>query len=476
MAAESKASRQQRQHTMAAYATTPELAVPNAAWSFPFILLLFAIAVFPLVPATSDWWEHHHHKLLTGLALGTIVIAYYGFRGFGFHGQGPGLPTVRAVLHHAVLEDYLPFMVLLLSLYVISGGLQLLGDFRALPSVNTGFLALGALAASLIGTTGASMVLIRPLLQTNQQRKHVRHTVIFFIFLVSNIGGCLLPLGDPPLFLGYLRGVPFLWTLNLVTPWLVSILVLLAVYYVWDRIAFHRESPADIERDIQERSPIRLRGGINVLWLLGIVLSVALIVPGKTLPGTSLVVVDYLREAVMLLVTAFSLATTPRGLRREVQFTYGAIIEVACIFLGIFLTMQVPIEILQARGASLGLNSPAHFFWASGGLSSVLDNAPTYLVFFETAKALPLSEGARSVALLDGTTIAYNLLAAVSLGSVFMGANTYIGNGPNFMVRSIAEERGVKMPSFFGYMLYSGGVLIPLFSLLTCLFFRTVGP
>jgi Na+/H+ antiporter NhaD/arsenite permease-like protein len=356
------------------------------------------------------------------------------------------------------------------SLFVISGGLQIKGDLRARPSVNTAFLASGAVLASLIGTTGASMVLIRPLLQTNREREHVRHTVVFFIFLVSNIGGCLLPTGDPPLFLGYLNGVPFHWTTTLYQPWLFCVGVLLALYYAWDQVAYRRETREHILDDIRHISPLRLHGGINLLWLLGVVLAVALIVPGRPLPGTDIVVRDFVREGILLGLSGLSLATTPSGLRKETEYSNAAIIEVACLFLGIFLTMQVPIEILQARGPALGLTSPAHFFWASGALSSFLDNAPTYLVFFETARSLPRAGSVPIVSLFDGA-VRQDLLAAISLGAVFMGANTYIGNAPNLMVKLIAEQRRVKMPSFFGYMLYSGAILIPLFILVSFLFF-----
>jgi Na+/H+ antiporter NhaD/arsenite permease-like protein len=433
--------------------------VPHVLWSLPFGLLLLAVAVLPVVPVAQHWWEQNRTKLFVGLALGAVVLVYYGFRGFGYQDAPPGAPTVRAVLEHAILRDFVPFIALLAGLYVISGGLHLEGDLRAQPAVNTAFLAVGAVLASLIGTTGASMVLIRPVLQTNAERRHVRHTVVFFIFLVSNIGGCLLPIGDPPLFLGYLRGVPFLWTLTLWPPWLCCVAILLAAYYAWDRVAYGREDPADLARDETQRTPLRLRGAINLLWLLGVVLATALI------PRADL------RTAAMIVLTVLSLATTPRGLRQEVAFSYAPIAEVAALFLGIFLTVQVPIEILQARGRELGPISPALVFWATGGLSGVLDNAPTYLVFFEAAKTLPTS-GARVVTLLTGGTIRQDLLAAVSLGSVFMGANTYIGNGPNFMVKAIAEEQGVRMPGFFGYMLYSGGLLIPLFLLVTAIFFR----
>jgi Na+/H+ antiporter NhaD/arsenite permease-like protein len=438
----------------------------------PFGALLLAIAVLPLVPVARHWWERNWFKLAVGLGLGSVVLLHYALRDYGYHGADAGWPTVLAVLEHALLRDYVPFMVLLGSLFVISGGLQLKGDFRALPSVNTGILAAGAFLASLIGTTGASMVLIRPLLQTNRDREHVRHTVVFFIFLVSNVGGCLLPTGDPPLFLGYLNGVPFHWTLSLVGPWLFSVLSLLLVYYLWDRRAYRRETREHLADDRRHDSPPRLHGGINLVWLLGVILAVALIVPGRPLPGTDIVAVDYAREAVMLVLLALSLVTTRKGLRKETEYSNAAILEVAALFVGIFLTMQVPIEILQSRGASLGLTTPTHFFWATGVLSSVLDNAPTYLVFFETARSLPSSAGSGLVVLIDGS-IRHDLLAAVSLGAVFMGANTYIGNAPNLMVKLIAEQRRVKMPGFFGYMAYSGCVLIPLFALVSALFFRS---
>lgn len=450
---------------------TRSVLVPGLHWSAPFALLLLAIALLPLVPVAHHWWEKNAFKLLVGLVLGGTVLAHYGLRGYGYQGHAPGRETVVAVIEHSILGDYVPFMVLLSSLYVIAGGLQLKGDLRAFPWVNTAFLALGALAASVVGTTGASMVLIRPLLQTNRERRYVRHTVVFFIFLVSNIGGCLLPTGDPPLFLGYLAGVPFHWTLGLYAPWLFSVVVLLAVYFAWDTLAYRRETAADIASDVSHVSPLRLHGGINVAWLLGAVLAVALIHPGRPLPGTDVYPVEFARESVLLGLLALSLLTTPRGLRRETEYSNAAIIEVACLFLGIFLTMQVPIEILQAKGAQLGLTTPAHFFWAAGSLSSVLDNAPTYVVFLEAAKSLPAAGSAALVPLTQGA-VRSDLLAAVSIGAVFMGANTYIGNAPNLMVKLIAEQRRVAMPSFFGYMLYSGAILIPLFAVVTLLFFR----
>jgi Na+/H+ antiporter NhaD/arsenite permease-like protein len=434
-------------------------------------MLLLAIAVLPLVPVAYHWWERNSVKLLVGLVLSAVVLAHYGWRGYGAHGEEPGGATVLAVLEHAILRDFAPFLILLFGLYVIAGGLQVKGNLLATPAFNTTLLGVGAVLASLIGTTGASMVLIRPLLQTNREREHVRHTVVFFIFVVSNIGGCLLPTGDPPLFMGYLNGVPFGWTLTLVKPWLFCVAVLLAVFYVWDVFAYRRETPGHLRDDVRHLSPLRLHGTINLLWLLGVVLAVALIVPGRPLPGTDVVVRDFVREGALLGLTGLSLATTPRGLRKDTEFSHAAIIEVGCLFFGIFLTMQVPIEILQARGASLGLTTPSHFFWATGLLSSFLDNTPTYLVFFETAKALTPSGHPDLVGLFDGA-IRRDLLAAISLGAVFMGANTYIGNAPNLMVKLIAEQRRVKMPGFFGYMLYSVGVLVPLFILTSLLFFR----
>ncbi len=445
--------------------------VPDLIWCLPFALLLLTIAVFPLVPRVHHWWERNVSKLIVAVVLGGLVLGHYATRGFGFHEAAAGMESVQGVLGHAMVADYVPFMMLLLSLYVIAGGLQLRGDLLAVPRVNTSFLAIGALLASVVGTTGASMVLIRPLLQTNRDRKQVVHTVVFFIFLVSNIGGSLLPLGDPPLFLGYLKGVPFFWTLGLWKPWAFCVVVLLGVYYLLERfVLFPREAADQLRIEREHFEPLKVRGMVNFIWLLGVVAAVAGMVPGKVLPGTSWVVPTHAREAVLLGLAGLSLLTTPRGLRRENLFGYGAIVEVAVLFLGIFLTMQVPIEILQAQGPRLGLSDPTHFFWSTGLLSSFLDNAPTYLVFFETAQSLPAEASGAMLALGGGGQVSDALLRAISLGAVFMGANTYIGNGPNFMVKSIAESQGVKMPGFFRYMLWSGAVLIPLFVAVNLLF------
>jgi len=447
----------------------PAHAVPPAPppwWGLgilPFVGILGCIAILPLLPATHHWWESNLHRFAVSLGFAALTLIYYV--------ATQGLDSVAVVLEHAVVVEYIPFIVLLFSLYVISGGISLKGDLAAHPSTNTAFLAVGAAIASFIGTTGASMLLIRPLLQTNAQRRHVTHTVVFFIFLVSNVGGCLLPIGDPPLFLGYLRGVPFLWTLGLWAPWLVCCVMLLAVYFVWDTIAYKKEEVAAIERDERDREPLRLEGWSNIVLLAGIVVCVALIDPKKPIPGTAFTPFPFMRELLMIGLVLLSLQVTPRGVRKYNQFNYTAILEVAALFIGIFIAMQVPIDYLSAKGAELGVDRPWEFFWVTGTLSSFLDNAPTYVVFFETAKSLP--EGSMEMIHLagNGGAIAAPLLVAISLGAVFMGAMTYIGNGPNFMVKSIAEQTGIRMPSFFGFVFkYSLPVLIPVFIVITLLF------
>ena len=459
-----------------------EVIVPSVVWILPFVCLLLCIALLPLIPATEHWWHKNSSKLTVALVLAALTIGYYWFRGFGLpHGQhvtNPGWDTVKAILSHAVVADYVPFMCLLFSLFVISGGISVTGDVPAHPNTNTAVIALGGLLASFIGTTGAAMLLIRPLLQINKERKHVVHTVVFFIFIVCNIGGCLLPIGDPPLFLGYLRGVPFLWTFHLVVEWAFCLAVVLAIYFIWDTVMYKKEAQVDIQHDETEKEPIRVRGGANSLLLLGVVFAVALLVPGKTLPVVGWVVPDLhpfpfgVREIVQLFLAGVSMVITAKSIREANDFNFFAINEVGCLFIGIFITMQVPIEILNIKGPALGLHSPVHFFWATGALSSFLDNAPTYVVFFQTAGTLDWADPSQ---LLHGVetatgTIPLPLLVAISIGSVFMGANTYIGNGPNFMVKSIAEQAGVKMPSFFGYMVYSIIILVPVFILVTFVF------
>ena len=396
--------------------------------------MLLAITVFPLwVPR---WWESNRNKLVVSLLLGLPIVTLYAAR-------RPG-----ALLSMA--EEYVSFIVLLAGLFVISGGIVLRGDLAATPLTNTGFLALGSVLASFVGTTGASMLLIRPLLQTNRERTHVQHTILFFIFLVSNIGGMLTPLGDPPLFLGYLQGVPFTWTFRLWTHWGLQISVLLALYFVWDTRAYTQEPIAARRRDRAQIEPLRLRGSSNIVWLGLVVFAVAFL----HAPW---------REAAIVALGGLSLWRTPRALRRANGFTAYPIVEVAVLFAGIFLTMIPALELLRLRGGELGVREPWHFFWASGLLSSFLDNAPTYPTFLALGQGLGL---AREV-----VDVPHAILAAISVGAVSMGANSYIGNAPNFMVKSIAEEQGVKMPSFLGYMVYSGVILLPLFVIVTVVFF-----
>ena len=427
----------------------------------PFVVLLGSIALLPLLKTTEHWWEENLHRFFVAMlcAIGTI----------GYVAWESGATAIGPMLDHSIMKDFIPFIVLLFSLYVISGGIHLSGDIEASPKVNTTFLAIGALLASFIGTTGASMLLIRPILKTNSQRKHIVHTVVVFIFLVSNIGGTLLPIGDPPLFLGYLRGVPFLWTINLWPMWATACGILLVVYFIWDNILWRKETYTSHLRDELRQDPLRLRGKINFLFISGIVLAAALIDSNKPLIGTDWHPFLYMREAVMLAFVALSLACTNDRIRKANNFTYAAIIEVAALFSGIFIAMQVPLMILNASGEAItnAMNKPWQFFWATGGLSSFLDNAPTYVVFFELSKSLPEGEMME----VNSGSIPISLLVAISLGAVFLGAMTYIGNGPNFMVKAIAEQEGVEMPSFFGYMFkYSIPVLIPIFILITFIF------
>ncbi len=456
---------------------------PPLGMILPFALLLGAIAIFPLTPGLSHWWEHNLNKFYIAGGLALLTLLYYLFfhelpidghfpakHAISPNPAGPNLWTSLTVLSNAMLAEFVPFIVLLFSLYTISGGIRLEGDLKAHPSTNTCFLAIGSLLASIIGTTGAAMLLIRPLLETNRERKHIQHTVIFFIFVVCNCGGCLLPTGDPPLFLGYLLGVPFLWTFALWKEWLFINACLLVIYYVWDRfLCYPQEAKADIARDESQVRPLRMVGlWPNALLLLGVIATVGLLDPSKPLLGTSWHPWVYLREIVQFALVGVSLALGAPEVRRANNFSFGAIVEVAALFFGIFICMQPPLQILEIRGPSLGLTEPWHYFWAAGSLSSFLDNAPTYVVFFETAKSVTASLGLTPTVAATGVYLPY--LVAISLGAVFMGANTYIGNGPNFMVKSIAEGSGVKMPSFFGYMAYSIGILIPLFLLTTLLF------
>jgi Na+/H+ antiporter NhaD/arsenite permease-like protein len=411
-------------------------------WSMlPFVLLLLSIAVLPLVAA--HWWHRNRNKAVVAALFAVPTAIFLLVMGFTQDHR------FAEKLLHAVLHDYLPFIVLLGSLYTVSGGIVLQGDVQGRPLTNTVLLGLGAVLANVMGTTGASMLLVRAFLRINHQRKHVRHLPIFFIFIVSNCGGLLTPLGDPPLFLGFKKGVAFTWTLGLWPQWLLVNGLLLAVFFVWDLLAYRREGPREIKRDETEIQPLRVLGLHNLLFIAGIVLAV-LFLPWPW------------AELAMLLMAAGAYFTTGKNLREANGFEWHAIAEVAVLFAGIFVTM-VPALVLLSQQKDL-VTEPWQYFWMTGGLSSVLDNAPTYLAFASMASGNPDDIGRLM-------TSAPLVLAAIRCGAVFMGANTYIGNGPNFMVRAIAERAGYKMPSFFGYVAYSGLILLPIFVVVTLIFF-----
>ncbi len=423
----------------------------------PFAVLLGCIATFPLLPATRHLWEKRRFQLAIALVLGLPMAVWVWSLG-GSH----------QVIH--ALVEYAQFITLLLSLFVVSGGVFVAGDIQATPRNNTVFLGIGALLASLIGTTGAAMLLVRPILNTNRERRLKVHTVVFTILVVANCGGLLTPLGDPPLFLGFLRGVPFLWTLKLVPEWLFVNGMLLLTYYALDRAAYVHERPADLARDVTEIEPIRIRGAWNVALLAVVVAAVALapsvdlpaVLEGHAGPGAFVPV----RELVLLAAAFVSYRFGDRKARFvDNRFTWGPIQEVAALFIGIFLTMVPALAYLAAKAPSLPLNDIT-FFAFTGSLSSVLDNAPTYVTFFELARTLG---GTPAVAGVKESS-----LVAISLGAVCCGAMTYIGNGPNFMVKAIAESAGVEMPSFGGYVARWALVyLLPVLVLLVGIFVAT---
>lgn len=438
-----------------------------AWWGVPFAGVLLSIALLPLL--APGLWHHHFGKIVLGWSLAFLLPFALAF--------GPGVAGQAVV--HTLLAEYIPFIVLLCALFTAAGGIYVRGNLRGSPLVNVGIMAVGSVLASVMGTTGASMLLIRPLIRANDNRKHVAHVVVFFIFTVSNAGGSLTPLGDPPLFLGFLRGVDFFWTARHIFPETLFMLgALLAIFYVIDSGYYRKEgvSPVDPTPD----SPrLGLEGAINFLPLLAVVALV--LMSGIWNPGigfevfgTRVELQQIVRDGLLVVVTLVSLAITPRAVRQANQFSWAPMAEVAKLFIGIFLTMIPVLAMLRAgeQGAFAavaravtgvdGQPLPWAYFWFTGGLSSFLDNAPTYLVFFNLAGGDP--------AHLMGPLAA--TLAAISAGSVFMGANTYIGNAPNFMVKAIAEDRGIAMPSFFGYMAWSAAVMVPLLVIMTFVFFR----
>ncbi|PJZ37987.1 sodium:proton antiporter [Leptospira levettii] len=428
----------------------------------PFVAILLSIAILPVAShKTAHWWEDNNNKLILAVGLGAIsfvVLLVYGYS----HN-----------IVHTVFFDYIPFIILLGSLFYISGGIVIKGDIHATPLNNTLYLLIGAALASFIGTTGASMLLIRPLLKTNSERKHVVHTVVFFIFLVSNIGGSLTPLGDPPLFLGYLKGVPFTWTFKLLPEMLVAVAILLTVYFVWDTMAYKKETKKDLKRDDKLATPFSIGGQVNFIWLLGVILAVAFLNSNYIPQINETPTLGFIREAVLIALIGLSMFTSKEENRKFNNFTLHPIQEVAYLFIGIFITMIPALVLLEAHGKELGITENWQFFWATGAFSSVLDNAPTYLTFGSLASGLLTPAGSAPLTLgqFIGNVQAEEILKAISVGAVFMGANTYIGNAPNFMVKSVAEENKVKMPSFGGYLAYSMGILVPVFILLTFIFF-----
>ena len=433
----------------------------HSAWSMiPFGLMLLTIAVAPLL--AEHWWESNKHKLTVALFLG-VPTAVCLIAGGMCHD-----------LEHQLFGDYIPFIVLLLALYVVTGGIHLAGDIKAKPWVNTTFLGLGWLLASVMGTTGAAMLLIRPLLATNQQREHKVHTVLFFIALCANCGGLLTPLGDPPLFMLFLRGAEFTWFFSMWAPWLLTGVLLMVIYFALDTYYYNKEHWTAISADHREHTPLKVEGKVNFVYLVGVVLTVAFInagtIPEMDAPNAP-IWLKYMRELVLISLTLLSLYTTKRKVRFEMnKFSWDPIIEVAVLFLGIFTTMTPALAYLNANAASLGLSEIWQFYYSTGLLSSFLDNTPTAVAFHSVATGL----SAEQMATFGGNVVAgvpEILLNAICIGSVFFGAMTYIGNGPNFMVKAIAEESGVKMPSFFGYMFrFSLIVLLPVYILVQVIF------
>jgi Na+/H+ antiporter NhaD/arsenite permease-like protein len=421
-------------------------------WSVvPFLVMLLSIAVLPVT--VPKFWDHNRNKLAASVLL-SIPICFLV------------IPNQPALLGHS-LVDYFSFVVLIGALYIIAGGIYIRGAFAGTPLVNTLFLGLGALLANVIGTTGASMLLIRPYIRANHRRKHRSHLILFFIFVVSNTGGLLTPLGDPPLFLGFLRGVPFHWTLRLIPQWVFVVGILVLGFNLFDQYVFNKEdveTPGALIEEVQPKRRLHVEGRRNFIYLLG-VMAAAMASGYMGWPKG-------VQESVMIVMALLSWFTTPRRVHEANHFHFHPIAEVAALFLGIFVTMIPALEILNARAATMtNLEHPWEYFWMSGIISSVLDNAPTYLTF--TAMASGVVGGtAENLSTLAHSVLGDQLLRAVSCGAVFMGAITYIGNGPNFMVKSIAERAGVKMPTFGGYMLYSLLILVPLFVAVTLVFFR----
>ena len=428
----------------------------------PFVAMLLCIAIAPLIAEKE--WEKNLNKFAVSMVLGSVVAIW-----MVANNNAENEFTHKLV--HQMVFDYVPFILLLTALFVVTGGIHVKGDIQATPKVNTLILAIGFVLASLMGTTGAAMLLIRPLLATNSQRKYTTHTVLFFIALVANTGGLLTPLGDPPLFLLYLRGAEFTWFLSLFPIWAFVGISLLVIYFLLDTYYYtKREALEHLMHDAREQEPIRIDGNINFLWLACVVASVMFINSGY-IPAMgeehAPIYIKLLREIVLVAIIFLSLYTTKKQVREANHYSWAPIIEVAVLFVGIFATMTPALIYLNANAADLGLTQPWQFYYSAGTLSSFLDNAPTAVAFHSVATGLPMTEGVPMVAGVQEV-----LLKAIATASVFFGAMTYIGNGPNFMVKAIAEESGLRMPSFFGYMFkFSLVVLLPLYIIIQLIFF-----
>ncbi len=446
---------------------------PPAWMCLPFAGILLSIAVFPLVKPT--WWEKNRFPVVVFWSL-LFILPFTLLFGAG--------RTAETVLE-CLFNDYLSFIIMLLGLFCVAGNITFTGDLAGSPNVNLVFLLLGTLFSSLIGTTGSSMLMLRPMIKINSWRRNKQHIMVFFIFLISNMGGCLSPLGDPPLLMGFMRGVPFLWSLKLAPVLIFNMTLLLLIFWNLDNHFYLKDIHSGFRPDISRPgTELSLRGAHNVFFLLMIIAAVILSgvlpsLPAFQNPDGSVRGIRILGEVTLgfpsiieilliLLAALLSFRTTPEEVRTANHFTWGAIQEVAQLFVGIFITMQPALMILKKLGPSLGISKAYQLFWSTGILSSFLDNTPTYLVFLTTAGTLGLSGG---IATTLGT-IPVKMLEAISCGAVFMGANSYIGNAPNFMVKSISEENGINMPSFFGYILWALMFLTPIFLIDTLLFFR----
>lgn len=438
----------------------------------PFAGLLLCIAVFPLVK--PEWWEKNQPWAVAFWSI-LFIIPYAVLY---------GVPSAAETVLECIINDYLTFIVLLFGLFCVAGNITLEGDLAGSPRVNTIMLAIGTLLSSCIGTTGASMLLVRPIIKMNAWRKRKSQIMIFFIFMISNMGGCLTPIGDPPLLMGFTRGVPFTWSLKLFPILLFNMVVLCIMFYLIDRLNYRKDIAEGCRPDLSKAgTEVKFEGGHNVIFIVMIVAAVILSGVLPTLPvfknaegavrgikvfeDVTFTFPAMIEIAIILLAAWLSFKTTKKEIRVKNHFTWGAIKEVAILFVGIFITMQPALKILTAKGASLGITEPYQMFWITGALSSFLDNTPTYLVFLTTAGTLGATTG---IATTVGM-VSEKILTAISCGAVFMGAVTYIGNAPNFMVKSISDENGVRMPSFFGYMLWSIGILVPVFILDTLIFF-----